>query len=273
MRRVKYNVKDSLDRIIYSLDSETTYKNILPKSVSWNKGIIENHSEKSYLFSGAGILLLEQSYQNDKGRKEPAVILFRSACSKSGYRTYQDLGGYAEEKDMESPLPLTKTAIREAKEESQNLISVEDKFRMRRIVSSVLPYVEVEDSAKYRCHIVTVSPKIIKSVYFYHNRDIIKKHDVPTHWKEMDRMTRFYVSDLFPNIFKESRSLFTDVYGVDRCIRGRTRKCLAKMLNGLDKNESMMNILIGHPYNAKLTVDDGSTFDFLKGTYKISLWG
>ena len=105
--------------------------------------------------------------------------------------------------------------------------------------------------------------------YFWYYR--LGSH-VPKEWKEVDRMSRFFVSDIL-NSISENRTSCHDTNGVNRRIRGRTWNCLEKILDGWNKDESnsLLSVAMKYPYNVHKVKDKGEKYSFLKNTISLIL--
>ena len=124
----------------------------------------------------AGIILIEKSYNNQKGRDEPAIILFR------GQSMCADGGGRMDKEDAN----LKVTATRELMEESANLF---------RLSTNIL-----KDNLSYTykdriCYFVGIIGPININ-YFKDNIKTISQFKISESWKEVTRIHRFYISDL-----------------------------------------------------------------------------
>jgi hypothetical protein len=144
-------------------------------------------------FTGAGIILLED-YDNQKGRREPAVILFKN----NHMRAYADLGGHIDKKDLSTKNPLMSAALREAHEESCGLLtlkSIPDRYI---------------DLKSYRCYFIKIASNTIKTEDFNKNLKNIQNSKLPPSYKETNDMARFYISDLLrTNIMNQKGDLPT----------------------------------------------------------------
>lgn len=138
-----------------------------------------NNFTKYKNFTGAGIIILED-YNNNKGRQEPAVILFKN----SHMLAYADLGGHIDNDDLKSKNPLMKTATREAFEESCGLLNFKK-----------IPDIYV-DLPHYRCYFVKINSEIVMTDDFRKNMKTILTSKLPNYFKETIDIARFYISDL-----------------------------------------------------------------------------
>jgi hypothetical protein len=177
----------------------------------------------------AGIILIEKSYDNKKGRNEPAIILFRgrSMCA--------DGGGKMDKEDTN----LQVTATRELIEESANL------FRLNtNILKQNLSYTYNDRI----CYFVGINGPIHIN-YFEDNIKIISEFNVSHSWKETTRIHKFYISDLknmdlnIPNHLTN----VTDADGnTDLIIMERTKICirdgLFKVFDQIQYNQLRENL-------------------------------
>lgn len=194
--------------------------------------LISNKGGITKCYSGAGIMVIERLYKNSLGREEPAVILFRSCLTGE----YEELGGGVDIKDFAGENTLSKTAKREAKEESSNLFNF-DNVDLDMIYKGLNNNVDRNANGDiYRCYIVCLAENQgnnrWKDMYDY-NRTIIDRSLAKSYWKETNDMQRFFISDLVNNIGQVRGSVtVTDAEGYTRIVAGRTKGCLKMMLKG-----------------------------------------
>jgi|SaaInlStandDraft_4_1057021.scaffolds.fasta_scaffold00927_17 hypothetical protein len=265
-------------------NEDTNIYNLLNLGIPLSHNSISNSDEikfnainikggtKDPVYSGSGILLFDILYNNQQGRSEPVVILFKSNFNL----LYQGLGGYIDKTDHDSKYYLGKTAQRETREESMNYIRIPVIDKLSKKVNNKNLFVDVKNTTSdhlYRCHIVTITSNILRLHEFQLNRHIVELGShVPKEWKEVDRMSRFFVSDIL-NSISENRTSCHDTNGVNRRIRGRTWNCLEKILDGWNKDESnsLLSVAMKYPYNVHKVKDKGEKYSFLKNTISLIL--
>lgn len=196
------------------------------------------------MFKGGGVLLIE-NHNNQKGRIEPSVILFKNKYTN----IYSDLGGRIDPKDNQN---ISKTALREAFEESLCLI----KLRSVRNFDSV-------SNNSYKCYIVPVEDNKIKIKYYYHNLKVIPKLDIPEYYKETIDMARFYISDLMiDGLMKAKKSFKThDTNKNGALISNRAIDVIKKTIS-----MNMIHSNLIKPIKLKKTITD------IKGSQVITLF-
>jgi hypothetical protein len=191
----------------------------------------------SGIYSGAGIILIEQNY-NDNG---PAAILFKDI----GYNVYSDLGGgIAYDKSMHNYTEeyiLSETARREAFEESGCLINFNDINAVGMKINNVNMFV---NHNTYRCYFICIPSGTFYSKYYHENISKIFASNLPHYFKETNNVRRFYLKDIISNnMFNKNGHMYClDATGAMRLINNRTWNCIEKaFLNNI------INITISLP--------------------------
>lgn len=182
--------------------------------------------ETGNLLTGAGIAILVP-YQ-----KRWAVALFHEKHSNS----YQDLGGSIDPEDTD----LKEVAIREAKEESANLIHIHPKCLFTYFIEK-LPY---------RCYLIAVPPNTINPTTFKTNHFLLEKNNAPHHYQEMDDLDFFYLTDLLNQPNAQSQ-LIPNVHGIPKKIHPRPLACLR-----LAHQENKIHSVITNPKHIHHTTSE-----------------
>lgn len=206
------------------------------KLPSGQEGLIYNDGRTTKYFSGAGGLFFEK-YFNNGTRIEPTVVLVISTKRHD----CEDAGGTVDKSDFQNELTLANTAKREINEETLNLFNV-NKLNL----DDKKLYVDVlHNNSYYRCYALCLDPNVVNKEWFEMNKSIIlenaKKLAVPYTWKEVNDMTRFYISDLVNELNKNISGQFKckDVYGTEHLVRDRTKEALKLMLDGYKNNNGV----------------------------------
>jgi len=173
---------------------------------------------KVKLNNNGGVVIIEKSCNNNQGRTEPAIILFKCItwCA--------DGGGRQSIKDINT----MDTATRELKEESCNL------FRFDHTkLNSVPKYT----STNYTCYFIGIDHEI-KSEYFDENLAILKKNEAPRDWYETCGLRKFYVSDIKKMNLSGDSLLYDvpDIYGNLCNIKAKTKICIRKWILDINNN-------------------------------------
>jgi len=144
-------------------------------------------------YNRASSIIVEESYNNNNGRNEPAIILFY--CEK--WDTFVEPGGRIEKMDMELDDILIETAKRELTEETLNSIGI------NKLTLMDSAYIDFNDKkTKFCSRVFTVGIKgnQFDKNYYYDNKEIILKNNVSTVWRETTNVERFYISDIIKSI-------------------------------------------------------------------------
>jgi len=191
-------------------------------------------------YTGSGVLLLE-NYNNNQGRIEPAVILFRNKHMNA----YADLGGHIDQVDLSTKYPLESAASREAFEESACLLKI-CKLKNATYVTH----------NSYFCYILGIAPGILHSKYYNDNLKIIQRNQFQYQYKETDGIMRFYLSDLLKTgLMTTKNDLPTiDANGNIAIVTGRTKALVREaMINGI----IYANLVNPSPFKKKYSVVNG----------------
>jgi hypothetical protein len=232
------------------------------------RGLQYQNNGTSTYYSGSGIMLFEQSYNNGSGKNQPAVILFRRAIGNS--QMYEELGGEVDNSDFSGEATLEVAAKREAKEESCGLFKF-DSITLKRPVSGINMYTDASyNGANYRCFAVGIGSIPRLESYYRMNRNQLTSNNAPRHWTETDDVQRFYLSDLATSIAANNGGdlLCSDANGVNRTIRGRAKVVLKDMLNGYSTgNNCIAKMAINYPNTTNVTINNNvPSTQFLNGT-------
>lgn len=106
------------------------------------------------------------------------------------------------------------TAVRELREESANLISINP--------DTIKGTLAIDVNCKYICFVVAVDTPIDLAL-FEKNRDLLKSQGAPPEWLESASMAKFYLEDLLPG------DIATDIHGNKHAISSRARHVLSEL--------------------------------------------
>ncbi len=195
-------------------------------------------------YSGSGIILVE-IYNNRAGRKEPAVILFKS-IRKEGGIVYEGLGGRIDSSDLLHKYPLVITARREAYEESRGLISFSSAKHIGAPIKGNNIFVDRKyGEYYYRAYFVGIRSGVFSKKDYINNKIILDSIKNVYHaMKETHDVTRFYIRDLIKSgLLTEKNNLTTvDAYGKKATIFMRT---VSLIRNAYKKG--ILNLVIKYP--------------------------
>lgn len=195
-------------------------------------------------YSSSGLLLIEE-FDN-----EYYVILFRNSRTN----IYSDLGGRIDKDDLNSSNPLLTAALREAKEESLNLVNFEN--MNNKLINKIYKYgLYVDnkfDKYYYRCFCLTIPAFVINRDHYKKNHKIIFNSDLPRFWKETDRIRRFKISDIVTgNCLVDGYC--NDVNGKSCKISFRTKMILKECINNnMEELSSCIRLRIKETIDRKL---------------------
>lgn len=165
-------------------------------------------------YSGSGILVI------DTYRNIPCVVLFAKNNGE-----YHDLGGSIDKKDSKNKHAVELTAIREAQEESINVLQIKN----LNIIQS-LPYIDLEhQGAYYRCYVLYLKHKFPTNAYYnnVNSLNAISQYDnIPHQWKETNKFMRIRISDL---INCKNYNMCKTINNHIINIKGRTRRILSQL--------------------------------------------
>ena len=191
----------------------------------------------SVLYNSADLILVED-YNNHNGRIEPAVILFRDDNTYTQSKlnvgqTYKNGGGKF---DTKKDTTMEDCAARELMEESSNLFRIDSKS-----LNNAESYVH---RGTHQAFAIRVSSKRgIKSDWYYHNNQLLKKNNAPDEWTETSSMKRFFISDFTHDLLTrrlDANECITvnDAQGIPQKIFGMTRACLRELV-AVDKHKKL----------------------------------
>ena len=144
-------------------------------------------------YNRASLIIVEESYNNNNGRDEPAIILF--FCDKWG--TFVEPGGRIEKLNMDLDDILIETAKRELIEESLNSIDIN---RSTLMDSAYIDFNDKKTKFCSRVFTIGIKGNQFDNNYYYENKEIILKNNVSSVWKETTNVERFYISDIIKSI-------------------------------------------------------------------------
>lgn len=175
--------------------------------------------EKGLIYSGAGVLIIEDYKKNNKVIK--CVILAQNRRSEE----YSDFGGRFEKKHKH----IQQTAYSELREESANLINVKSKH--------FSDYVNISSGNKlYRAYIIKING--IKRKMFQHNKRLLDeraymykigkyKHRVPKYWRETNNIRHIPINNIDFDVLQTSgKHVINDVDGNRLILHDRVKKIL-----------------------------------------------
>lgn len=137
------------------------------------------------IYDGAGIMLVETKYNNNKGRNEAAIILF---CDQNK-SIYEDAGGGYEIKDE----TIEHTAQREGLEETLGMICVTDLD----IIKNYSIDLHRKNNPSYKCCFIGLESGQFNKKDFIENKYRLNNvRKLPIEWSETGDMARFYINDL-----------------------------------------------------------------------------
>lgn len=140
-------------------------------------------------YDRASIILIEESYDNEDGRDEPAIILFY----ETKWNTYTEPGGRIDIQGNNFDQILLETAMREIREETLNTIFVDKKILDK---SKYNDYYNPKSKMYNRVFLVSIKSNNFKKDIYTNNKKILLDKDIPSMWKETSNVNRFYISDL-----------------------------------------------------------------------------
>jgi len=191
-----------------------------------NGGKVLKH-KNGHRYGGAGIFLIENMYTKGNKPYESAVILFKNKRSKE----YEDIGGSCNPEDdmkQDGTVDLTKTAMRESREESAGYIFFKSQGELNRKISKMDQFVDglhKISKSYYRGFFVGIKEGQFNGQKFMDNLKIMKDENYHKTWKEMEDVQRFYISDLikYGILHKQKDVQCPDGKGEMRKISNRAR--------------------------------------------------
>lgn len=207
--------------------------------IGGERGVVNMNKKK---FTGSGIILVEE-FTNKRGRREPAVILFRNIRMNM----YGDLGGYLDYEDTLEKYPLAEGSIREAYEESRGLVDITDAKHIIKKIGNINPYI---DTKQYRCHFVGIKSGLLYNSDFKKNMRLLDAARVSRSYKETNDVARFYVSDLVKSGVLTARGDFNtvDAYGNKTKVTGRARALVREAIKA-----GLINLVVYNPVRFKMS--------------------
>jgi hypothetical protein len=226
-----------------------------------------DNSSNTTNYSGAGVLIIENYYDNRKGRSEPAILLFKSSTNSE----YQELGGSVDTNLTSSLAVLQQTAKRELREESCNLFNIRAELDRKINEKNMFVDINTSNGSLYRCYVVGIEGMIFGEDVFDINCKLVKEQGAPSHWKETNDVKRFFISDLIKCItLKNNMCLNAD--GNNCKIRQRTIDVLAKIVNGYNSDNSIANNAINFTNKIKVFSEKNNLqYDWLFNTVRIDI--
>jgi hypothetical protein len=219
--------------------------------------LVYNNNGNYIYYEGAGLILFENLI-NDWSRNELAVILFRSTQTGE----YEELGGHIDQGDFNGATTLLNTAIREAQEESCNLIHITDS----NILNYNMPSSFIEhpyNTRVYRCYglFLQNSYEISRNLTYNYsqNSSVLNEQNAAPVYKETNDMQRFYVNDIIPLLDSNGSITCPDVNGNFQKISGRTKNCLKVMITN-----KLIDIYISNPKSGRFITNNSG--DWLNRT-------
>jgi len=185
-----------------------------------------------HTYSGSGILVI------DTFNNIPCVILFTKNNNKAN-----DLGGSVDKKDKNDPDYIEKTAIREAREESCNVIQI----RSVQILKQ-LPFIDIpHNTTYYRCYILYLRHPFPSQAY-YHNLKILLDNKSPLHLLETNNFVRIRLDELMNcYITNKKYTKCLSVIGEEIYLKNRVRSVIASMFKSKPILLPMSGDLHGDP--------------------------
>lgn len=206
--------------------------------------------------TGAGIILIEDYYDNRRKRYRPAIILFKNRF----FGMYEDLGGGKDKKEN-----LKQTALREAQEESRNL------FILPIELLDDNKAVRIKNYVGYIVHIKGPDDKNINLKQYDYNKSIldryfnnIKPNKLEKSFDETIDVTRIYVQQLIKDgIYDVKGDFYTkDVNNKKIKIFSRTKSLLrTAFYNDLIDTDEYFEL---YPCRYRAVNNE---YKFLDGTY------
>lgn len=183
--------------------------------------------EKGKIFNGAGIMLLEDDNNGIN------VILFGNInFNKTKNRSFPNiiyslLGGKIDKIDTQHADVLASTAIREAYEESCELINIQRTSH----INSKNNYCDVlhkKTNTYYRCFFIKVKHNIIKRNEYIKNKQKQRQGyiKIKSVWRETETMTKVPLINIFKNININESAKYIDVNNKEIIIDAKTTYCL-----------------------------------------------
>lgn len=193
--------------------SATGSKWSVGKTVTGQDAFIYNDGLTPKYYTGAGILLLERNGMS------PNVVLFNSRG------LYQDCGGTIIPSDFDGEMSLQKTAKREVREETANLINVNIDLNN---------YVDASvNNTLYRGHVIALNDRVDINQYI-NNLNILRANRAPAEWFETNDMQKFNLQTLLNYVQvtpHNNHASIADINGVYRNVHGRTISIIRELYN------------------------------------------
>jgi hypothetical protein len=189
--------------------------------------------ENGLIYTGAGVLILEDYYTKD-GNIEECILLVRNAVSK----LYSDFGGSYESKHES----LSVTAQSELREESRNLFNIA-RHHLKTHINIVAGKLKNKE-VYYRAYLIKING--VSRKYFDHNVKVMeslykKGGKVPHYWRETDSIAHIPIRHInFANLDKRGRITLTDIDGNDIEINRRAKHVIYNsrdLINNLIKKQ------------------------------------
>lgn len=229
-----------------------------------HKILEKNENDTIKKFNRASIILIEESYNNNSGRKEPTIILFNNRK----WNVFITPGGRIEIAGDNIDDILMETAKRELHEETLNTINIDENILKK---SKSIDVLNQKTNLYTRAYLVSINKKMFDGEIYYNNKTILFNKIIPFEWRETNEVDRFYISDLFAcieNINNEvARNIVCkNVHGKLKIIYCSTWNIIYSMLqkNILDETLKNLNKMRCHQ-------NLYSNLDFLIGTKTLEI--
>ena len=193
------------------------------------------------IYYGGGVVL----FMNHNGN--PIVALFKSASDN----IYQDLSGSVEYKDFNGYYTLKNTAIREAAEESANLIKINPNAS---IFAGNSNYVRMQFRyGIFRVYAISLGSYITPQDLAYNygfNKNLLGNHGYK--WNETNDVKFFNLGEITNKYAIGDSAPCPDINGNVYNVRRRTIKCIKQLVN---QKGSPAQLAIGSPSTVLRTTD------------------
>jgi hypothetical protein len=193
------------------------------------------------IYYGGGVVL----FMNHNGN--PIVALFKSASDN----IYQDLSGSVEYKDFNGYYTLKNTAIREAAEESANLIKINPNAS---IFAGNSNYVRMQfRNGIFRVYAISLGSNITPQDLAYNygfNKNLLGNHGYK--WNETNDVKFFNLGEITNKYAIGHSAPCPDINGNVYNVRRRTIKCIKQLVN---QKGSPAQLAINSPSTVSRTTD------------------
>lgn len=182
------------------------------------------YERNNKIYNGAGVIIME------KINKELCAVLFKNINFYGTSRyVYSELGGKIDKTDLINKNVLQNTAIREALEESCELIkfTTPDKIKKHKNFCDVK---HVKSNTYFRCYFILIKKDLMNINDYKKNRKMQKMNNnkISEQWRETRSLTRIKISDIITNDNVNNITKCRDIYDNIVHITSKTVSCLKK---------------------------------------------